>query len=172
MKLMKKNILWVNGFTLIELILVMIILTTVLAIASPSLKGFFSSRKINDAAQQIIAMTRYAKTNAVYSSNYYRLNFDLNKKRYWLSVLKESEFVRLENDLGRYFDMPADTSFEFDNLPQQGGIYYLEYNPQGYCKESKIILEDNNKNIIELICRSCAEDFVLVEADENYVRKQ
>jgi prepilin-type N-terminal cleavage/methylation domain-containing protein len=163
MKPESKNIFKVNGFTLIELILVMIILTTVLAIASPTLKGFFSSRKINDAAEQIIAITRYARTNAIYSSNYYRLNFDLSERKYWISVLKESEYVRLDNDLGRSFIMSSEIEFKFENLARDSSVYYLEYDPQGYCRESKIIMEDKNENIIELACKSPAENFVLVE---------
>lgn len=164
--------LLVNGFTLLELILVMIILCTVLAIASPSLKGFFSSRQINDSAEQIIAVTRYAKIHSVYSSNYYRVNFDLSKRQYWLSVLKESEYVRLEDNFGRSFSIPKDIELEFVNLHADGSVYYLEYDPQGYCRPSKIRMEDNSNNIIELACYSPAENFVLVEINENYTAKR
>jgi prepilin-type N-terminal cleavage/methylation domain-containing protein len=165
------NKLLVNGFTLLELILVMIIICTVLAIASPSLKGFFSSRQINDAAEQIMAVTRYAKTRSIYESNYYRVNFDLSKRQYWLSVLKESEYVRLENDFGRSFSIPRDIELEFVNLGRDGSIYYLEYDPQGYCRPCKIRMEDTSNNIIELVCHSPAENFVLVEVYENYATK-
>ena len=42
-----------RGFTLIELILVMVILCTVLGMAGPSLRGFFSQRQVEDAAASI-----------------------------------------------------------------------------------------------------------------------
>ena len=50
---------------MLELILVLIIMCTVLAMAAPSLRGFFSSRKIADVAEQILALTHYAKMRGV-----------------------------------------------------------------------------------------------------------
>src|SRR3972149_3661562 len=64
------------GFTLLELILVMVILSTVLAMAAPSLRGFFASRQIQDAAAQILALTQFARSQAVSEGTTYRLNFD------------------------------------------------------------------------------------------------
>ena len=52
------------GMTLLELILVMLILSTVLAMAAPSLRGFFTSRRIDDAAAQILALTQFARSQA------------------------------------------------------------------------------------------------------------
>jgi prepilin-type N-terminal cleavage/methylation domain-containing protein len=152
-----------SGFTLLELILVMVILCTVLAMVSPSLRGFFSSRQINQVGEQILLLTRYTKTCSVSSGNYYRICFDLDKNTYWLSALTENEYVQLENTWGRSFVIPSDIHIRFQNVPQQGGRYYLEYNPQGYGRECKLRLEDSKDNRIVLTQDSPAEDFILVE---------
>ena len=55
----------VRGFTLLELILVMVILSTVLAMAAPSLSGFFGSRQTHDTAAQILALTQLARSQAI-----------------------------------------------------------------------------------------------------------
>ncbi|MBM4024858.1 MAG: prepilin-type N-terminal cleavage/methylation domain-containing protein, partial [Planctomycetes bacterium] len=62
-----------RGMTLLELILVLIILSTVLALAAPSLRGFFASRRIDGAAAQILALTQWARSQAVSEGIVYRL---------------------------------------------------------------------------------------------------
>lgn len=54
-----------HGFTLIELIVVMALLATVLAVAAPSLSRFFRSRTLDSEARRFIALTRYAQSRAV-----------------------------------------------------------------------------------------------------------
>lgn len=54
-----------DGFTLIELIVVMALLATVLAIAAPSLSRFFHSRTLDSEARRFLALTRYAQSRAV-----------------------------------------------------------------------------------------------------------
>ena len=75
-----------RGFTLLELILVMVILSTVLAMAAPSLRGFFASRKTHDTAAQILALTQFARSQAISEGIVYRLNFDTRQRTYWLTA--------------------------------------------------------------------------------------
>jgi len=156
-----------QGFTLLELILVMIILCTVLSMAAPSLRGFFSSRQIKDIAEQMVALTRYAKTQSVYESQYYRLNFDPDKRQYWLSCLEKGDYQRLKNDFGSKFIIPADISIEFENVAQDGSLFYVEFKPEGYSNQCRIMLADDNRNYIDVVCYGPAEDFVMVERPDD-----
>ena len=54
----------------------MAILTIVVAIAAPKLAGFATGRKTNYAAVQIVALAKYARTEAINEGQTYRLNFD------------------------------------------------------------------------------------------------
>jgi type II secretion system protein H len=54
-----------RAFTLIELILVMTILLVVMAVAFPSLRGFFRGRNLDSEARRILALTRYGQSRAV-----------------------------------------------------------------------------------------------------------
>ena len=152
-----------RGFTLLELILVMIILCTVLAMAAPSLRGFFSSKQINDISEHIMIMTRYAKVQAIFKSNLYRVNFDMTKRLYWISCLDEGEYERLQSDFGNYYQIPEDIKFEFENVNKVGGIYYLQFDPKGYSSQSRIRLEDDKDNILEIVCRTPSENYELVK---------
>jgi len=163
MMIYRKHPVRAKGFTLLELILVMIILCTVLAMASPSLRGFFSSRQLNDMTEQIQAMTRYAKVQSVFESRYYRVNFDSHKRLYWISSLRESQYERLENNFGNLHSIPLEIDISFYNLHYDKGIYYFEFDPEGYSKEAAVRLKDNQDNIQELVCYSPAENYEIVE---------
>ena len=54
-----------SGFTLIELILVMVLITVVLSLVFPSLKGFFRARNLDSEAQRFLALTRYGQSRAI-----------------------------------------------------------------------------------------------------------
>ena len=54
-----------RAMTLIELILVLGLLATLLAIAAPSLGGFFRGRAVENEARRLLGLARYARTQAV-----------------------------------------------------------------------------------------------------------
>ena len=153
-----------NGaFTLLELILIMIILCTVLAMAAPSLRGFFSSRQLNDISEQIIAMTRYAKNQSIFESCPYRVNFDPYKRHYWISSLRQSQFERLNDHFGNLYSIPAEIDLSFYQVDYDNGVYYFEFDTEGYSKEAALRLKDNQDNILEIVCYSPAENYEIVE---------
>lgn len=152
-----------KAFTLLELILIMIILCTVLAMAAPSLRGFFSSRQLNDVAEQILVMTRYAKIQSVFQGRFYRVNIDKNEHRCWISVLSENEYEPLRQSFGNDFLIPPDIEVTFDEVEETAGIYYFEFNPQGYAKPGRVRLEDNQGNVLDVVCFSPSEYFEIIE---------
>jgi type II secretion system protein H len=54
-----------RGFTLIELILVMTILTIVVSITAPALANFFHGRTLDSEARRLLALTRHGQSRAV-----------------------------------------------------------------------------------------------------------
>jgi len=163
MNIRRKYSVQVNAFTLLELILIMIILCTVLAIVSPSLRGFFTSRQLTDITEQILAMTRYAKVQAVFESRYYRVNFDPQKRLYWISSLRESQYERLDNNFGNLHSIPKEIDIIFDDVLYDHGVYYFEFDPEGYSKEASVRLRDKQNTTREIICYSPAENYEVVD---------
>jgi hypothetical protein len=51
--------------TLVELILVMALLTTVMAISAPRLARFYTGRSLVEESRRFLALTRYARSEAV-----------------------------------------------------------------------------------------------------------
>lgn len=161
-----------GAFTLLELILVMIILCTVLAMASPSLRCFFSSRQLTDITEQILAMTRYAKVQSVFESRSYRVNFDPQLRLYWISSRRQGQFERLEDHFGKLYGIPPEIVLSFENVDYDNGLYFFEFSPDGYSKEAALRLEDNQKNIREVVCHGPAENYEIVEIINGRIRYQ
>jgi type II secretion system protein H len=54
-----------RGFTLIELILVMMLLIIMVTIVTPRLMGFFNGRKLDSEVRRFVSLTHYAQSRAV-----------------------------------------------------------------------------------------------------------
>src|SRR6266581_9368788 len=54
-----------RGFTLIELILVMTILTIAISITAPALSNFFRGRSLDSEARRLLSLTRLGQSRAV-----------------------------------------------------------------------------------------------------------
>jgi prepilin-type N-terminal cleavage/methylation domain-containing protein len=153
------------GFTLLELILVMLILSTVLAMAGPSLRGFFATRKTNDTAAQILALTQYARSQAISEGIIYRLNFDVQERTYWLTAWQSGAFRQLKTEFGQVFTLPKDVEMELDNLDEEDTDIFLEFTPQGTVTAGTVRLVDHSDRALEVTCPTMTESFAIVEAD-------
>ena len=54
-----------GGFTLLELMLVLALLSVVIAVQAPTLARFFRGRNLDAEAQRFLALTRYGQNRAV-----------------------------------------------------------------------------------------------------------
>ena len=158
-----------KGFTLLELILVMVIISTVLAMASPSLRGFFASRETSDAAAQIVSMTQLARSQAIAEGRIYRLNLDLEQGSYHLTVREGGAFRKLYKEFGRVFLLPDDTTFELvkDREGEEESEVYIDFFPQGHTEASTIRLTDRRGDVYEIVCYSSAERFQVIIPEEE-----
>ena len=156
------------GFTLLELILVMVILSTVLAMAAPSLRGFFTSRKTHDTAAQILSLTQYARSQAVTEGIIYRLNFDTLENTYWLTSQQEGVFEELDIEFGRTFTLPKDIVMELEDLDKDEGQLFVKFTPQGMVTAGTVRLIDKSGRALEVTCPTVTESFSIIECKQKY----
>ena len=159
------------GFTLLELILVMLILSTVLAMAAPSLRGFFGSRQSQDTAAQILALTQFARSQAISEGVVYRLNFDTKERIYWLTAWKSGSFRELETEFGQFFALPRDMVMELDDTDEEDGKPFVEFTPQGTVTAATIRLIDRGGRALEVTCPTVTESFSIVESEQTYANQ-
>lgn len=157
----------VHGFTLLELILVMVILSTVLAMAAPSLRGFFALRETHDAAARILALAQLARSQAVCQGYTYRLNVDDGKGTYWLTARNGGAFEELGIEPGRVFTLPRDTVMELKELGGTDGEQFVEFTPDGRVTPGTIRLVNRQGEAVELTCPSATEMFAISTVQED-----
>jgi type II secretion system protein H len=138
-----------SGFTLIELILVMALLATVLAIAAPSLSRFFRSRGLDSEARRFLSLTHAAQARAVAEGIPMVLWVDSKQRLYGLNA--DQSFV--ENDpKAETFNVEESLEMEVRLSPEaiavgqgsqfkserslNGSIYMLRFNPDGFVSPS------------------------------------
>jgi len=148
----------------------MIILSTVLAMAAPSLRGFFGSRKTNDEAARILALTQYARSQAISEGVVYRLNFDTRQRTYWLTAQQSGAFEKLKTEFGRIFTFPNDITAELEDTAKDDNDVFLEFTPQGTVTAGTVRLIDRRGLVLEVTCPTVTESFSVVECKEDYGR--
>jgi len=159
-----------RGLTLLELILVMVILSTVLAMAAPSLRGFFASRRGDDAAAQILALTQFARSQAISEGLIYRLNFDTRERTCWLTVQKAGTFERLETGFGKAYSVPKDLVIMLEGIEQEDRDVFVQFTPYGTVTAATIRLIDRRGRALEIACPTVTESFSITESDRIYTQ--
>lgn len=154
--------------TLLELILVMMILSTVLAMAAPSLRGFFISRRGDDEAARILALTQYARSQAVSEGVVYRLNFDIQERTYWLTAQRAGAYEPLDTEFGKTFVIANDLALEVEDIAKEDRDTFLEFSPYGTVTAATIRLIDRQGRALEIACPTATESFSITECEEIY----
>ena len=156
-----------KAFTLLELILVMVILSTLLAMAAPSLRGFFASRKTHDTAAQILALTQFARSQAISEGIVYRLSFDTLERTYWLTAQEVGVFEKLGTEFGQVFTLPKDIVMELEELDEEDGETFLKFSPQGTVTAGTVRLIDRAGRALEITSPTVTESFAIVECEQS-----
>lgn len=175
------------GFTLLEMILVMVVITIVLSMAAPSLNGFARSRPIFDISAQLVTLADYARSQAVAEGRVYRLNLDTESGRFWLTVQAGGAFESLGQEIGRVFRLPEETRAEWieppartagPNLPgfsltggagspdqkESAGNDYIEFYPDGSVEPAVLRLTDRRNNRLDIVCPSPMDRFQVISS--------
>jgi type II secretion system protein H len=182
---MQRNRNQSRAFTLIELIMVMVIMTIVVGLIAPSLRGFAMGRRTYNTASTILSLTQYAHSQAISEGRIYRLNFDTSARAFWLTADNAGTFSAPNNDYGQRFTTETNATLQVNITPrviplnQQDALAqgptrsrnvqvepYIEFQPSGRADPAKIYLRDNLGTTIEIACESATEQFRIVPAAE------
>lgn len=94
-----KDILRRRGFTLAEVLLVVLVIGLITSAGTGLYMGSFKGMKVRKAAQEFLLTAQYARIMALEKQTPYRLELDLAKHGFWLTTLKwdeDSEQMGLE----------------------------------------------------------------------------
>ncbi len=150
-----------NGFTLLELVLVLAILTVVMALIAPSLQGFAAGRSGKNLATNLIALTNYARTQSVTEGRAYRLNFDPAARTFFLTYESGATFQAPEGDFGQPVQIAQGLSVE-TTIPQLDDGQYVTFRSDGRTDAASIRITDRFSSTVEVACLSATETYKVV----------
>lgn len=154
----------VPAFTLLELILVLLVVAAVLAITSPSLRGFFMSRQTAGAAMRITALTQWARSRATSTGQHCRLCTD--GVSVWLTMQKGIDFVQPDGENGREYALPEGASVRFIPQTADPSQVYFEFHPTGRCDPGVIEITGREGERFVVACDGPTEPFRVLSPGE------
>ena len=155
-----------GGFTLLELIVVLVLISTVLATAAPSLRGFLAGRQGAEAAAQVLSLTHLARSRAVTQGRVYRLNIDTETNTYWLTMQQAGAFVKLGCEHGRRFRFPDSVSVTLELSAADAQASFVQFYADGRSDQATIGLTGRRGEVLEVTCPSASERFRVVSPSE------
>ncbi len=159
-----------RGFTLIELVVVLVILGVVALVALPRLGGFADSY-LRSSARRLAGMIRYTQSRAALSGKEYRLYYDLDKGEYWLSGPGEEDFE--EEDVEGKRRRHLLEGVRFRNIITRsggrvsGGVASSRFSPQGWVEGTSIHLQDERGEELFVLIKGPGGRVRILEEDER-----
>ena len=162
-----------SAFSLIELMLVMAILAIALAMMVPTLHGFGTGRRVEHTANQMVALARWARTQAITQGVAFRFNLDPAQGTYWLTVENNgsvnnsnSTVDSIGQDWGRIFNIPPGVTVSWDATQYSDGRY-VRIDSTGRTDPVDIQVSDNQGDQKLVACYTPAEQLHVVSEQEQ-----
>ena len=145
-----------DGFTLIELSMVLIIIGIISVFAVPRFKGLLWHGDVKAAARRLSATIRYTYNQTAMTRERHRLNYDLDARRYWITIREpDGEFVEEDSTLAKNTLLPDRVKFKDIVTPREGevihGTAYTGFTPNGLVESTVIHLENEDEKVYTLI---------------------
>lgn len=127
-----------DGFTLVEIILVVLILAVIASLTLPNFSRSYAQVRLRQSAQGLVDLMRYAQSRAVAHNRRVRLEFDDALSKYWLTEeagvrtqTSPEDFHRFPGRFGRDFVLPGAVGVQTDTRP-------LTFFPDGSIEKGQI----------------------------------
>lgn len=151
-----------RGFTLIELVLVMLIIGLLLALVAPSLGGLLRSNQLDSAARTVAAMLKEARTRAASEARPYRLVIDTQESTCWLEVLTTEGFERPETSFGKILELDDNLLIELEGGTTEGDRLMVRVEPDGTGELAQVTLtREQDDKTLAVYCRTPIEPYII-----------
>jgi general secretion pathway protein H len=146
-----------RGFTLIELGLVLLIIGIVLGLVVPRFQDRSRAELLSNVRRLAVTI-HYLRDQAILDGRIYRLNYDLDQQRYWVTSVDEEtgtdDYLPEEGTLGRGITLPSPVGISDVVLPLVAGklyegIAYTHFYPDGYV-DLTVVHMDNGQDAYTL----------------------
>jgi type II secretion system protein H len=150
------------AFTLVEMVLVITIMTILLSLVFPSLKGFFRGRNLDNEARRFLSLTRYGQSRAISEGVPVELWINPRQGSYGLQALSgysETQtnpmIFNLDETIKISFSAPRSillrSNYWTQASGQFGAVTKIRFQPDGFISDTspeKIFLKQGNDSQI------------------------
>ena len=156
---------WRRAMTLIELIVVMALLATVLALSAPRLSRFFRGRDLEEEGRRLLALTRYGRSEAVSRGVPMELWIDALSGSYGLSP--QAGYGYEESKAPIEFELVEGLLFEVEaSILDQAGRATILFRADGAIEEgslASVAIRDEEYHTIEIAQVDTGQGYVIQE---------
>ncbi|HZE95769.1 MAG TPA: prepilin-type N-terminal cleavage/methylation domain-containing protein [Planctomycetota bacterium] len=171
-----------SGFTLIELIIVMIVIFTLAAVIAPRFSDFFPSFQVKKSTEHLLGWARKARADAAITGFRQRLILDSKNRKFWLEYearpMKEpGKFTMLSGAWGEE-QLPEGVDFEQVDVSEStgapvtgssgGDVKILEFRPDGSSTEATVILSNDNGDRLTVRVEGATSKVYIKAAEDEH----
>lgn len=148
------------AFTLIELIVVLVIIAIMLAVFVPSLSGWGQGQKLDNAAEQFMAATRWAQSQAVSTAQPYAIEIDPAAGTYVVDSVDGDTRTPAAGDYGQASTLP--TGFTIALTSGGSAENLILFQPDSRCTPATVRFKSGRGESIDVAAANPATPFVKV----------
>jgi prepilin-type N-terminal cleavage/methylation domain-containing protein len=164
-----------NGFTLIELTIVIVILGVMLSLIIPRL-GELGDANLKRSARHLSGMIRFLHDESLSKKDTYRLRFDISEGRYWTEKWtllnlsdKTAEYKRFSSEMAADGSLSGQTTFRDVKVASHPDDPYIEFSPEGWVEHALIHLRDGEGRDFTLVVNPLTGS---AEFRDGYIEEQ
>jgi prepilin-type N-terminal cleavage/methylation domain-containing protein len=162
------------GFTLLELIVVIMLLTILLGFAIPAFKADHAGGSRDRITRELAQAVKKLKIAALRRQTVHALHLSLDENRIWVTRAEE---VAADDDTAPQPQwertLPEDIRIEHvrfsDNREVRSGTVVIAFYPQGYSDRAVIRLSDDTDNTTDLVVEAFLPMALIAEKDSATV---
>jgi prepilin-type N-terminal cleavage/methylation domain-containing protein len=144
----KKEHIHLSGFTLLEILLVVVIVSIIVTLATPRFQKTFTTIQLANTTQDIAQLMRFLRMKAVSEKKTYQLKLDLENRKYYIKATGKSNSAVYETS----HIIPKDI-----NIAATQEI--ISFYPDGTMDESAVFLFRNDGDYQRDMGKMIQKDF-------------
>jgi len=158
-----------NGFTLLELIVVILLLTILLGFAIPAFKGSILTGSQESVARELMSAVKKLKIAALRRQSVHTLHLNLDQGRLWVTQEKTADD---QGEAARQseWDLPDNTRIAQVRFPGDrevhSGTVEIRFYPQGYSDRAIVRLAGDGKKHTDLVIEAFLPMAMIASEDE------
>jgi len=146
-----------NGFTYLELIVVILVIAVLSSVTLPSMRGVFTGSKLKTTARELYTMLKYAQGAAIFQRKIVELRIDTAQNKYKLFLgdegekkIRDKKYSRIESVVQLPREVVFATVDTFVTTKKKQELKSILFYPDGSSSGGAITLKGKNNRTFSI----------------------